>query len=181
MERKKIAAVGAAVLFAAFAAWTALSVPEPPAPADPNEKKREMEYGSNTIREEVGGKLIWELTTASSSVDVKTQDTTFKDAKGKYYFADGKELVLTAKEGRYENKTRNIKLMGGVEAVMSDGSKLTSRELEWVAQEDRLVATGKAKVSKPDISLEADRIEGWDQFQEFRATGHAHIVREKEK
>ncbi|MBR5163082.1 MAG: LPS export ABC transporter periplasmic protein LptC [Schwartzia sp.] len=181
MGRKKLAAIGAVVIFAALAAWVTLSIPEPPAPQDPGAtKKKEMEYGKNTIREEVGGKLIWELTTASSSIDVKTQDTTFTGAKGKYYFEDGKVLVMTAKEGRYESKTRNLKLIGDVEAVMSDGSKLTSRELEWVAKEDRLIATGKARVSKPDVSLEADRIESWDQFQEFRATGNAHLVREQD-
>lgn len=180
MERKKLAAIGAVVIFAALAAWVTLSIPEPPAPNEHATKKREMEYGENTIREEVGGKLLWELTTASSNIDVDTQDTTFTGAKGKYYFADGKVLTLTAKEGRYENKTRNLKLIGDVEAVMSDGSKLTSRELEWVAKEDRLVATGKARVSKPDVSLEADRIESWDQFQEFRATGNAHLVREQD-
>ena len=181
MERKKLAAIGAVVVFAALAAWVTLSIPEPPAPSEQGTtKKREMEYGENTIREEVGGKLLWELTTASSSIDVDTQDTTFTGAKGKYFFADGNVLTLTAKEGRYESKTRNLKLIGDVEAVMSDGSKLTSRELEWVAKEDRLVATGKARVSKPDVSLEADRIESWDQFQEFRATGNVHLVREQD-
>lgn len=182
MERKKLAAIGGVAAFAALAAWVALSIPEPPAPSEQDTtKKREMEYGENTIREEVGGKLVWEIRTSSSSVDVNTQATSFKDARGKYCFADGNELTLTAKEGRYDSKTRNVKLMGDVEAVMSDGSKLTTHALEWVANEDRLVATGKARVSKPGVSLEADRIESWDQFQAFRATGNAHLVKTEDE
>ncbi len=182
MERKKIVAIGAlAAVFAAFVAWTVFSIPDAPQSQGASKKAQEMEYGENTIREEIGGKLIWELKTSSSSMDIKTQSTTFKDAKGKYYFADGKVLTLTAAEGSYDSKTKNVKLTGGVIATTSDGAKLTSKELEWLAGKDRLVATGEARVSQEDTSIEADRIEGWNQFQEFRATGHAHVVKEQDK
>ena len=133
MDRKKVVALGAAVTaFAAFAAWTALSIPDPP-PVQETSQQQEMEYGKNVIREEVGGKLVWELVTSSSTVDMNTQTTVFKNAKGKYYFADGKELTLTAPEGNYNGETKNVKLWGGVTALMSDGTKLTSKELEWLA------------------------------------------------
>lgn len=181
MDRKKVVALGAAVIaFAAFAAWTALSIPDPP-PVQETSQQQEMEYGKNVIREEVGGKLVWELVTSSSTVDMNTQTTVFKNAKGKYYFADGKELTLTAPEGNYNGETKNVKLWGGVTALMSDGTKLTSKELEWLAGKDRLVATGEAKFIQPGVKLEADRIEGWNEFQEFKATGHAHIEKEADK
>lgn len=181
MDRKKVVALGAAVIaFAAFAAWTALSIPEPP-PVQETSQKQEMEYGKNIIREEVGGKLIWELVTSSSKMDMATQTTEFKDAKGKYFFADGRELTLTAPEGNYNGATKNVKLWGGVTALMSDGTKLTSKELEWLADKECLVATGEAKFTQPGVKLEADRIEGWDEFQEFKATGHAHLEKEKDK
>ena len=182
MERKKAVLLGTvAAAFVLLIAWAALSIPDSPPPSDESAKKREMEYGENTIREEIGGKVVWELTTSSSAMDVKTQATRFKDAKGKYYFEDGKVMTLTAPEGSYDSKTRNIKLEGGVTATISDGSKLTGKTLEWVAKEDRLVATGDASVSQPGVSITADRIEGWNQFQEFKATGHAHFVKEDDK
>ena len=182
MERKKLIGLGAIIaVFIAFTAWTVFSIPDaPPVTAD-SAKTKEMEYGENTIREEIGGKLLWELTAASSSMDVKTQATTFKDAKGKYYFPDGKVLTLTAPEGSYDSKTKNIKLKGGVTATMTDDTKLTSKELEWASGKDRLVATGEARVSQPGMYLEADRVESWNQFQEFQATGHAHLVKEQDK
>jgi len=182
MERKKAVILGLVVAaFVALTAWAALSVPDSPPVKNDAAKSREMEYGENTIREEVGGKLVWELKTSSSRIDVKTQATVFTDAKGKYFFADGKEMTLTAPLGSYDSKTKNIKLEGGVTVAVSDGSKLTSKELEWEANADRLVATGDAIVSQPGASLKADRIEGWNQFQEFRATGHAHFVKEDDK
>ena len=182
MERKKLIGLGAVIaVFIAFTAWTVFSIPDaPPVTAD-SEKTKEMEYGENTIREEIGGKLLWELTTSSTAMDIKTQSTTFKDAKGKYYFPDGKVLTLTAPEGSYDSKTKNIKLKGGVTATMTDDTKLTSKELEWVSGKDRLVATGEARVSQPGMYLEADRVESWNQFQEFQATGHAHLVKEQDK
>ena len=182
MERKKIAAIGTiTVVFAVLVAWTVFSIPDAPQNQDDSGKAREMEYGENTIREEIGGKLIWELKTSSSSMDIKTQATTFKDAKGRYFFEDGKELTLTAAEGSYDSKTKNVKLTGGVAATTSDGAKLTSKDLEWVAGKDRLVATGEARVSKDDTSIEADCIESWNQFQEFKATGHAHLVKGRDE
>lgn len=182
MERKKLIGLGAIIVaFIAFTAWTVFSIPDAPVTKTDPAKTREMEYGENTIREEIGGKLLWELTTSSSSMDVKTQSTTFKDAKGKYYFPDGKVLTLTAPEGSYDSKTKNIKLKGGVTATTTDDTKLTSKELEWVSGKDRLVATGKARVSQPGMYVEADRIESWNKFQEFQATGHAHLVKEQDK
>lgn len=182
MNRKKMAIWGGLLLFAVFVAWTVLSVPDHPAPVPENERKPvEMTYGQNTIREEAGGKLLWELTTASTAMDMKSQATRFTDAKGKYYFPDGKALTLTAPSGNYDSKTKNVKLSGGVTAVMSDGTKLTSKELEWVSGKDLLVATGDARVEQPGMRLEADRIEGWDEFKAFRATGKVHFVQEKDK
>ena len=140
MERKKLIGLGAIIAaFIAFTAWTVFSIPDAPPEKPDSKKTREMEYGENTIREEVGGKLLWELTTSSSSMDIKTQATT------------------------------------------SDEEKMTSKELEWVSGKDRLVATGTVKVSQPGMTLEADRVESWNKFQEFRATGHAHLVKEQDK
>ena len=182
MERKKRIGLGAVIaVFIAFTAWTVFSIPDAPVTQSDSTKTRQMEYGENIIREEIGGKLLWELTTSSSAMDVKTQSTTFKDAKGKYYFPDGKVLTLTAPEGSYDSKTKNIKLKGGVTATMTDDTKLTSKELEWVSGKDRLIATGEARVSQPGMYLEADRIETWNEFQEFMAAGHAHIVQEKDE
>ena len=182
MERKKLIGLGAVIaVFIAFTAWTVFSIPDAPPVTTDSEKTKEMEYGENTIREEIGGKLLWELTTSSTAMDIKTQSTTFKDAKGKYIFADGNEMTLTAAEGNYDSKTKNIKLKGGVTATMTDGKKMTSKELEWVSGKDRLVATGEARVSQPGMYLEADRIETWNEFQEFMAAGHVHIVQEKAK
>ena len=92
---------------------------------------------------------------SSSTMDIKTQASTFKDVKGKYYFPDGKVMTLTAPEGSYDSKTKNVKLKGGVTATTSDEAKLTSKELEWVSGKSRLIASGEARISQPGMKLEA--------------------------
>ncbi len=182
MDRKKIAMWLSVLVLAGFSAWTAMTIPDHPEPIPESERKpQQMTYGENTIREEAGGKLFWELTTASTPVDMKTQATTFKDAKGKNNFPDRKGARLTAAGRSYDSKKKVVKLEGGVEAVMSDGTKLTSEALEWVGAKDVLIATGKAHVEKDDMTLDADRIEGREQFQNFKAKGSVHLVKDKKK
>ena len=78
MERKKLIGLVAIIaVFMAFAAWTVFSIPDAPPVTEDPAKTREMEYGENTIREEIGGKLLWELTMSSSTMDIKTQSSTF--------------------------------------------------------------------------------------------------------
>lgn len=174
---KTILGVLAAVVVG-FVIWTVTTVPKPPA----EEKKTgpvEMEYGANTIREEKGGRLVWELTTESSSMDINTQATKFKNATGKYCFEDGRVLTVKAPSGSYDSAKHRVKLSGGVTAEISDGTKLVGETLEWVETDGRLVAEGNARVSRPDILATGDRIEAWDQFENIRATGHAHIEKVK--
>ena len=62
-------------------------------------------------------------------MNVDTQATTFKDAKGKYCFEDGRVLTLTAAAGSYDSKTKNLKLTDGVQASLSDiHARMPARE-----------------------------------------------------
>ncbi len=88
-------------------------------------------------------------------------------------------VTLTAPKGVYASESKNIKLMGGVHVTTTEGAELVSDALEWVASEDRLVATGNAKLTQPGVLAEADRIEAWARFTAFRASGNARLVKER--
>jgi hypothetical protein len=49
-----------------------------------------------------------------------------------------------------------------------------------VADEGRLLAIGKAKLVRGEVTITADRIEAADEFNSFKAQGNAHIVKGKE-
>ena len=181
MEKKmKMVMLLAAAAFIGGIAWVVFSVPK-----EENVKEagdpgpRLMEYSSNTIREEKDGKVIREIYAEQSQMNVDTQDTVFQNIKGKYYQGD-KLITITAPHGVYNSKTRNVRLDGGAKAVTSDNETLDCASLEWVADEGRLLAIGKAKLVRGEVTITADRIEAADEFNSFKAQGNAHIVKGKE-
>lgn len=181
MEKKmKMMLMLAAAAFIGGIAWVVLSVPNEEKvkeAADPG--PRLMEYSSNTIREEKDGKVVWEIFAEQSQMNVDTQDTVFQNITGKYYQGD-KMITIKAPHGLYNSKTRNVKLDGGVKAVTSDNETLDSSALEWVADEGKLIAVGKAKLVRQSVTIMAERIEAADEFNAFKAQGNAHIVKGKE-
>ncbi len=178
-DKAKLLVLAAVVILAGMIAWTVFTVPPEPKATDEPAKPQNVEYHANTITEEKNGRRVWDIKADTSITDVVTQATTFKNALGHYYQEDGTIVTLTAPEGVYASDTKNIKLLGGVRATTTDGSELISDALEWVAAEDRLVATGKAKLTRPGVMAEADCIEAWEGFTRFRAAGNARLVKER--
>ena len=177
MNKKTTLLIAAALIILAVGlAWTGLTIPSEP--AESPEEPRAMEYQSNFLSEEKNGRVIWDLRSESTTVDMATQATVFKNPIAHYYREDGTVLTLTAPDGTYASDTKNVKLFGGVKATVTDGSALTSNALEWVAGEDRLVATGKAVLSRPGIEARGDKIEAQEAFTVFRAEGNAYIKKE---
>lgn len=177
-NKLKLLTFAAIAAFLGVIVWAVMSVP---AEIPPEEAKKEepkfMDYGPNTIREEQNGKLIWEVSSESSRMDMKTKETVMNKITGKYYQKDGKILTVTAPKGFYTDTTRHMKLVEGVKAVNSDGSTLTSKELEWLDKEGVLVATGDARLVRPDLEASGDRLEAREGFDVFVAIGKAHVVR----
>lgn len=177
MNRKSTPLILASVIVLTVGiAWTVLTVPQEP--ADAPEEPKSMEYQENFLSEEKNGRVIWDLRAESSTVDMATQGTVFKNPVGHYYREDGTVLTLTAPGGAYDSATRNVKLSGGVKATTTDGSTLTSDELEWVAGEDRLIATGNAVFVQPELEVRGHKIEAQAAFTVFRAEGNAYVKKE---
>ena len=171
----------AAVLLGVIA-WTVLSIPTPTPPeaVDASEQKL-MRYGKNTIAEEKNGVKIWDLTSESSVMNVDTQDTDFTNIIGHFYEKDGTVVEITAPHGFYNGKVKDIKLDGGVQVTTTKNAKLTSDALTWDNTKEILAALGNAKGTQPGMEINGDKIESWDGFQSFKATGHAKVVRGKAK
>ncbi len=177
MENKTKYIIGAVVvIFAAVIAWTVLTVPEPQK-EDVVPETPKMEYGQNTISEKKGNKVIWEITTESSEIDAKTQETTFKNATGKFYEENGNVLTVTAPAGKYSAETKNVVLTGGVDAKTTDNMTLKADKVEWIAKDESLIATGSAVVTKPNMTASGDQIIAKDDFTDLSIKGNAHVTR----
>ena len=179
-NKLKMLTFAAIAAFIGVIAWAVLSVP-PEINKEQVQVEKEraqfIEHGPNTIKEELNGKLVWELSSESSRTNVKTHDTELNKLTGKYYQANGNVLTVTANKGIYNEVKKTMKLMGEVKAVNTDTSVLTCKELEWVEKDGCMIAVGDAKLVRPDIEATGNRLEAWDGFERFKAVGKAHIIR----
>ena len=136
-----------------------------------------MSYDGNVLSEEKNGRKIWDLTAEHIDVDVKTRDAKLEKLKGHFYAEDGRVVEVTADKGTYEDKTKNIVIVGNVDVKNSDGARLTSDELRWEAAKQLLAAVGSAKVTKEDMLATGERIESSDGFNKVKVIGKAHLAK----
>ncbi len=175
--RWKILSGITALLFVSLIVWVVRTTPETPPPIDKIETPATMSYGGNTITEEQNGVKIWDLTAESMEVETQTQNVMMKNLTGHFYQKDGNVIELRAKNGMYNQATKDVHVDTDVVVTTKDGAKMTGDSLDWRAAEGMLVARGKAKVTKDDMLAEGDLIEARDGLQKIKIQGNAHIVK----
>ena len=136
-----------------------------------------MEYEGNTIVEEKDGVKLWELTTEKVRVDTVTQIAEFDKVSGKFYQENGKVLELTANNGTYDQRSRDVHVEGDVVVLDGDGGKLTSKNLDFKGAEEILIANEDVKIFKDDMQAFGDRAESKDGFKHFFLKGHARVLK----
>ena len=182
MDKKKKLVYGVIAVLVLVIVWAVLTVPKPPTKEEADKAaKKFMEFENHNIHEDKNGKRIWEITTKKTIMNAKTNDAEFFDVVGKFNTEDGKVITVKAPHGSFVEKTKDVILDKNVIATTSDGAVLTSEKLDWNGKKEMLTATGKAKLKKDEFEAEGDKIEAYDNFEEFRATGHAHIIKRKAK
>ena len=179
-KKARILAASVGILAVGLIVWAVSTVPEAPVVHEDNGAKV-MTYDNNTISEEKNGRKIWEITSDHIEVDVKTQDMKLEGITGHFYAEDGSVADLKADSGVYGGKSKDVKLTGNIKVTNSDGSILTSEELEWKNEAAILAAIGKVCAVREDVFLTADRVESSDGFNKVKAMGHAHVERNEEK
>lgn len=176
-KRLKILTAVGVVLFVCLVIWTIRTTPEAPEPTERIEPPKVMEYEGNTIVEEKDGVKIWELTSEKVRVDTTTQIAEFDKVSGKFYQEDGKVLELTANNGTYDQKSKDVHVEGDVVVLDGDGGKLTTKNLDFKSAEEILIANEDVKIFKDDMQAFGDRAESKDGFKHFFLKGHARILK----
>lgn len=166
-----------AVLFVCLLTWVVRTTPDEPPPVEIIEPPTVMEYEGNTLTEEKDGITIWELTSEKIRVDANTHLAEFDKVHGKFFQADGKVLELTANKGHYDQDSKNVHVEGEVVVLDGDGGKLTGNNLDWISNEEKIVATGDVKISKDDMRAFADQAESMNGFQKFYLKGNARVLK----
>ena len=178
MESKlKILTAILSVLFVCLVVWVVRTTPKAPPQTEKIDPPTTMEYEGNTIVEEKDGVKLWELTSEKVRIDTTTQIAEFDKVSGKFYQEDGKTLELTAKEGSYNQLTKDVHIEGEVTVTDGEGGKLTSKKLDWISKDEIIVAEEDVKIFKDDMQAFGDRAESKDGFKHFFLKGHARILK----
>ena len=178
MENKTKIFIGVlAILFVCLVTWVIRTTPTEPPPENKIEPPAVMEYEGNTLVEEKNGVKIWEITSDKIRVDANTNLAEFKGIHGKFFQEDGKVLEMTAIQGYYDQNTKNVHVEGDVVLKDGEGGKLTTVHLDWLSEEEMLVATEDVRISKEDMRAFADRAESMNGFQKFLLKGNARILK----
>ena len=165
------------IFFVCLVIWTVRTTPKAPEPTEKVEPPTTMEYEGNTITEEKDGVKIWEISSEKVKINAETQIAEFEKVSGKFYQEDGKVLEVTAKNGIYNQVTKDVRIEGDVEVLDGDGGKLTSKNLEWNGKEEILVANEDVKIIKDDMQAFGDKAESKDGFKHFFLKGHARVLK----
>ena len=178
MENKVKILIGVlAILFVCLVTWVVRTTPTEPPPSNYVAPPDYMEYENNTLVEEKDGVKIWEITSDKIRVDANTHRAEFSNINGKFFREDGKVLELTALQGYYDQDTHNVHVEGDVVMTDGDNGKLESVHLDWLSQEEMLIATEDVKISRDDMRAFADRAESSNGFQKFFLKGNARILK----
>lgn len=92
--------------------------------------KADLEVGNLFLTEEKEGTLQWELE-ARIAQCFKKGKTLLEDLQVTLYGQDGRVVTLRGDRGRFDEKTRNMEVEGGVVVTSSDGLCLRTDSLQY--------------------------------------------------
>lgn len=176
--RNRILIAAVVIFFVCLVVWVVRTTPTTPPPAEKFEPPTIIEYEGNTITEEQDGKIIWELTCDKMRIDTVTQNIELDGVKGKFYQHDEDEKIweLTAATGIYYQVQKNILVKGDVVVTNSEGAKLLSDELEWIAEQELITASGNVDVTNSEgAQLLSDKLEWFAKQELVSASGNVKV------
>lgn len=137
-----------------------------------------MSYSGNVLKEERGGKLIWEATAEKIEVDANTQIVKMQNMKAKFYRDNGIVTELTAQEAFYDQKKNLITMNGAIEARESDGSSLKADKAKYDSKKRQLFCDGNIELKKDEYIVTGQRLIADDESGRVRVEGNAHAIRQ---
>lgn len=153
---------------------------EPPAPKAPPQEAVATPPAlleGNKLVEKKNGKVTWELTANTITLDQTTGKIILADVKAIFYRDDGNLLNVTAQTGSFDNKTRDIDLVGAVTAISTDGGKLTADKVDWRQKEELITAKGNVRLEKPGVVATGEEAQTDKALEQIRLSGNAVIVK----
>jgi len=105
------------------------------------------------IIETKDGQKYWEVFAASGVYDQKNNLVKLTKVKGNFYKDNNIVLSFDAPRGTYNEKVKEIKLMGGSRALTDKDVFITAKELMFAGKKDLIFANGNVRIKQSDAAM----------------------------
>lgn len=103
------------------------------------------------LKEMDGKRVLWQLTAGEGKYYRKGGFVILKDVKVIFHSKQGKTYTLKGREGRYYEKTGDVKLSGGVVGLSDDGYRILTESLLYRSNEGLIETDKKVTIEGPDM------------------------------
>ncbi|MBI5587288.1 MAG: LPS export ABC transporter periplasmic protein LptC [Deltaproteobacteria bacterium] len=123
------------------------------------------------------GRLEWVLD-ADSAKRSRDEDLLVLDAvKLTFYSRDGKEYLLTAREGNYRESTGEVAVNGNVVVdSASNGYRLTAETLNYSLKTKMVTSDVRVRITSKDMAVDGVGLSGEIDKEKFRLLKDVHAV-----
>jgi len=132
--------------------------------------------GSRIRGADPSGRVQWELRAESLQVDADQDEVRLTGVEGTFLERGSPAVTFTAPRARFDVKTRDITLSGGVRARAGGSRSVDAREIRYVASRRLFIATGGVRLVQERMIVRADRLESDVALRRTRLTGHITVT-----
>jgi len=124
------------------------------------------------ITETREGQKFWEVYAESGQYDSSRSTAKLSNVKGNFYRNKKVVLSFDAPSAIYTAKNKEIRLIGGSRAATDSSILITSNELNWAGNRDKITAIGHVKIKRADqIMITSDRSDFSTDFKKISVSG----------
>lgn len=103
--------------------------------------------------EDKGGKKTWELEAKSIEQAEETKRFTLQDVKVTYYSKDGRTIVVTGRQGRVNQDSKDVELEGDVVLTTSDGYRVRTNAVSYRHEAKKVTSSDPVEIVGEQIRV----------------------------
>ena len=157
--------------------------PSPPAVAPPPGKSAEPEPGTSPFAEirqgdlegtDENGRAQWRIVADVVTVLHDKDTVLLRNVRATLFERDGGTIVVTGVRGRFDTKTHEVEIDGGVHGKSSTGRELFADQLHWLPRQGKVTGTGHIRLVEERVVMYGDEMTSDTILGRTQFFGHVH-------
>lgn len=147
-----------------------------PSPSPLKPEKKPILFKGSTLLSRDGKKKDWFLEAKDVSYDREKELAEAEVVQVKFYNPDNREVMtLSAKGALVDMKAKSLKFKGEVEALSSQGEKLTAKNLRWDNKKKLLIGREYIKITRKNAVMTANNMEADPELKKVVLFGNVKV------